>query len=71
MDTDDELKAGADAEPGRGQPGQALLEDVELIGRVRLSEVKAAQSAVIEVARRLEAEGEIINTGPLSKEVYV
>ena len=50
---------------------QALLEDVELVGRVRLSEVKAAQSAVIEVARRLETEGEIINTGPLSKEVYV
>ena len=50
---------------------QSLLEDLELLGRVRLSEVKAAQSVVIEVARQLEADGEIINTGPLSKEVYV
>jgi flagellar motor switch protein FliG len=50
---------------------QSLLEDLELLGRVKLSEVKEAQSVVIEMARHLEADGEIINTGPLSKEVYV
>ena len=39
---------------------EALREDVEYLGAVRLSEVEQAQSEVIAVVRRLEDAGEII-----------
>jgi len=43
--------------------GQALDEEAEMIGAVRIKEVQAAQGRVLEVVRRLEGEGEIVIQG--------
>ncbi|HHC08807.1 MAG TPA: flagellar motor switch protein FliG [Actinobacteria bacterium] len=39
---------------------ESLLEEIELLGAVRRSDVEAAQSRIVAVVRRLEEEGEII-----------
>ena len=38
----------------------ALREDIEGMGKRRLSEVEAAQAEIVEVAKRLESEGRIL-----------
>lgn len=43
--------------------GQALDEEAEMLGAVRIKEVQAAQARVLETVRRLEGEGEIVIQG--------
>ncbi|MDU5020859.1 MAG: FliG C-terminal domain-containing protein, partial [Clostridiales bacterium] len=38
---------------------QALREEIELLGKVKISQVEEAQQAVVNVVRRLEDTGEI------------
>ena len=40
--------------------GQTLIEDIDLLGPVRLSQVEEAQQKIILVIRRLEDAGEIV-----------
>jgi len=40
--------------------GQSLLEEVELLGAVRLTQVEEAQQSVIRTIRQLEEQGQIM-----------
>ena len=42
---------------------ETILEDMEYMGPVRLSDVEAAQQRIVDVVRRLEDAGELIITG--------
>ncbi len=48
-----------------------ILEDLEVMGPVRLSEVEQAQQKIIQVARRLEKEGKIVIGGKGGEDVLV
>ncbi len=48
-----------------------ILEDLEVMGPVRLSEVEAAQQKIIQIARRLEKEGKIVIAGKGGEDVLV
>ena len=39
---------------------QDVLEEIDLLGPTRLSQVEAAQSAIVKIVRELEASGEIV-----------
>ncbi len=39
---------------------QDVLEEVELLGPTRVSQVEAAQVAIVKIVRQLEASGEIV-----------
>jgi flagellar motor switch protein FliG len=39
---------------------QDVLEEIELLGPTRVSQVEAAQSAIVKTVRELEAQGEIV-----------
>lgn len=43
--------------------GELIREDMEFMGPVRLSDVEAAQQAIVDVVRRLEEQGELIIEG--------
>ncbi len=48
-----------------------ILEDLEVMGPVRLSEVEAAQQKIIQIARRLEKEGKIVIGGKGGEDALV
>jgi flagellar motor switch protein FliG len=50
--------------------GEMLLEEMEVLGAIRLREVEKAQQEVVAVARKLEEEG-LIQTGAAAGEAYV
>jgi len=50
---------------------QMLMEDLEVMGPVRLKDVEQAQQAIIRVAKRLESEGKIVLGGKGGDEVLV
>jgi flagellar motor switch protein FliG len=51
---------------------ELVREEIEFLGPVRLSDVEAAQQAIVEVVRRLEDQGELIIEGrPGSEEIIV
>jgi flagellar motor switch protein FliG len=48
-----------------------LLEDLEVMGPVRLAEVEEAQQSIIRAAKELEAEGSIVLGGKGKEDVLV
>jgi flagellar motor switch protein FliG len=50
---------------------EMLKEDMELLGPVRSKEVTKAQSAIVAIARQLEAEGKIVLKGEANDEFLV
>jgi flagellar motor switch protein FliG len=50
---------------------QMLQEDIGMMGPARLSEVEAAQQAVLVVARRLEKDGKLVMAGKDGGEAFV
>jgi flagellar motor switch protein FliG len=48
-----------------------IREELEFMGPVRLKEVEAAQSRIVEVIRRLAEQEEIVISGRGKEEVYV
>jgi flagellar motor switch protein FliG len=50
--------------------GEMLLEEIDLLGPVRVREVEKAQQEIVAVARALEEEG-LLTTGPAAVEAYV
>jgi flagellar motor switch protein FliG len=50
---------------------QMLLEDIEVMGPVRLSDVERAQQNILNVARRLEKEGRLILARGESGDTFV
>jgi flagellar motor switch protein FliG len=50
---------------------QLLKEEIQMKGPVRVSDVEKAQQAIVNVARKLEAEGKIILAGRGGEEVFV
>ncbi len=50
---------------------QMLQEDIAMMGPARLSEVEAAQQAILNVARKLEKEGKLLMAGKDSGEAFV
>lgn len=50
---------------------EMLQEELEIMGPVRLKEVEAAQQRIIQVAKRLEAEGQLVLTGKGSEDVFI
>lgn len=48
-----------------------IKEEIDFMGPVKLRDVEKAQQKIVEVVRRLDEEGEIIMTGPGSKEEIV
>ncbi|MDM7915753.1 MAG: flagellar motor switch protein FliG [Candidatus Eisenbacteria bacterium] len=55
----EELKAHIKANMSE-RAGEALEEEIELLGPVRVKDVEASHARIIEVARRLESDGEIV-----------
>jgi flagellar motor switch protein FliG len=50
---------------------QNLQEEIELMGKVKLSEVEAEQRKIVAIVRELEESGEINYRGGIEEEVYV
>jgi flagellar motor switch protein FliG len=50
---------------------EMLREELEIMGPARLRDVEAAQQKVIQIAKRLEAEGQLVLTGKGSEDVFV
>jgi flagellar motor switch protein FliG len=50
---------------------EMLMEDLEVMGPVRLAEVEEAQQAIIRAAKELEAEGSIVLGGKGKEDVLV
>jgi flagellar motor switch protein FliG len=50
---------------------EMLQEELEIMGPVRLRDVEAAQQRIIQVAKRLEAEGQLVLTGKGSDDVFI
>ena len=50
---------------------EMLMEDLEVMGPVRLSEVEESQQGIIRVAKELEAEGTIVLGGKGKEDVLV
>lgn len=50
---------------------EMLQEELDIMGPVRLREVEAAQQRIIQVAKRLEAEGQLVLTGKGSEDVFI
>lgn len=50
---------------------EMLREELEIMGPARLRDVEAAQQKVIQIAKRLEAEGQLVLAGKGSEDVFV
>lgn len=50
---------------------EMLQEELEIMGPARLRDVEAVQQKVIQIAKRLEAEGQLVLTGKGSEDVFV
>lgn len=50
---------------------EMLKEDMEVMGPVRLSEVEETQQGIVQIAKKLEAEGKIVFTGKGKEDVFV
>ncbi len=50
---------------------EALREDLESLGPVRLSDVEAQQKEILKVVRRLSEEGQVVLSGGADEEAYV
>ncbi len=50
---------------------EMLKEELEIMGPVRLRDVEAAQQKVIQIAKRLESEGQLVLTGKSSEDVFI
>jgi flagellar motor switch protein FliG len=50
---------------------EMLQEELEIMGPVRLREVETAQQKIIQVAKRLESEGQLLLTGKSSEDVFI
>jgi len=50
---------------------EMLQEELEIMGPARLRDVEAVQQKIIQVAKRLEAEGQLVLTGKGSEDVFV
>ena len=50
---------------------EMLMDDMEIMGPVRLTEVEEAQQGIIRTAKKLEAEGQIVLVSKGKEEVYV
>ncbi|OGP73829.1 MAG: flagellar motor switch protein FliG [Deltaproteobacteria bacterium RBG_13_58_19] len=50
---------------------EMLQEELEIMGPARLRDVEAAQQKVIQIAKRLEGEGQLVLTGKGSEEIFV
>lgn len=50
---------------------EMLQEELEIMGPVRLREVEAAQQRIIQIAKRLESEGQLVLAGKGSEDVFV
>jgi flagellar motor switch protein FliG len=48
-----------------------LQEELEIMGPVRLREVEAAQQKIIQIAKRLESEGQLALAGKSSEDVFI
>lgn len=48
-----------------------LQEELEIMGPARLRDVEGAQQKIIQVAKRLEAEGQLVLTTKGSEDVYI
>ena len=58
-----EMDAGMDAIVYDGDQGRNIVDEMEALGPVRLSEVQEAQKRIINVARRMSDEGSIVLAG--------
>lgn len=50
---------------------EMLQEELEIMGPARLRDVEAAQQKIIQVAKRLEAEGQLVLAGKGSEDVFI
>jgi flagellar motor switch protein FliG len=50
---------------------EMLQEELEIMGPARLRDVEGAQQRIIQVAKRLESEGQLVMTGKSSEDVYI
>jgi flagellar motor switch protein FliG len=50
---------------------EMLQEELEIMGPAKLRDVEAAQQRIIQVAKRLEGEGQIVLTGKGGEDVYI
>jgi len=50
---------------------EMLQEELEIMGPVRLRDVEAAQQKIIQIAKRLEAEGQIVLSSKGSEDVFI
>jgi flagellar motor switch protein FliG len=50
---------------------EMLREELEIMGPARLRDVEAAQQKIIQTAKRLEAEGQMVLAGKGSEDVFV
>lgn len=50
---------------------EMLQEELEIMGPVRLREVEAAQQRIIQIAKRLESEGQLVLAGKGSEDVFI
>ncbi len=50
---------------------EMLQEELEIMGPVRLRDVEAAQQRIIQIAKRLESEGQLVLAGKGSEDIFV
>jgi len=50
---------------------EMLQEELEIMGPVRLRDVEAAQQKIIQIAKRLESEGQLVLAGKGSEDVFI
>ncbi len=71
------LKAASDELKGKffqnmsSRAAEMLQEELEIMGPARLRDVEAAQQRIIQVAKRLEAENQLVLTSKSSEDVFV
>ncbi len=51
--------------------GEMLQEELEIMGPARLRDVEAAQQKIIQIAKRLEAEGQLVLSGKGGEDVFI
>jgi flagellar motor switch protein FliG len=51
--------------------GEMLQEELDIMGPARLRDVEAAQQRIIQIAKRLEAEGQLVLSGKGSEDVFI
>jgi flagellar motor switch protein FliG len=48
-----------------------LREELEIMGPARLRDVEASQQKIIQIAKRLESEGQLVLAGKGSEDVFI